>query len=50
MLAFLVPVYTWFLLFELERIQSFVGTYVPVGDRDSSGQEQAAAQRRGQLA
>lgn len=32
--AFLVPVYTWFLLFELERIQTFVRAYIPVGDRE----------------
>lgn len=32
--AFLVPVYTWFLLFELERIQGFVRSYLPVGDRE----------------
>jgi len=32
--AFLVPVYTWFLLFELERIQGFVRAYIPVGDRE----------------
>ncbi|HVS20137.1 MAG TPA: AI-2E family transporter [Planctomycetota bacterium] len=32
--AFLVPVYTWFLLFELERIQNFVRSYLPVGDRE----------------
>ena len=33
-MAFLVPVYTWFLLFELERIARFVGGYVPVGERE----------------
>lgn len=33
LLAFLVPVYAWFLLFELERIARFVGGYVPVGER-----------------
>jgi predicted PurR-regulated permease PerM len=32
--AFLVPVYTWFLLFELERIQGFVRSYLPAGDRE----------------
>lgn len=32
--AFLVPVYTWFLLFELERVQGFVRSYLPVGDRE----------------
>jgi predicted PurR-regulated permease PerM len=34
MLAFLVPVYAWFLLFELERIARFVSGYVPVGERE----------------
>lgn len=29
----LVPLYTWFLLFELERISSFVGSYIPRGHR-----------------
>ncbi len=33
-LAFLVPVYTWFLLFELERIAAFVKGYVPIGQRE----------------
>ncbi len=33
-LTFLVPVYTWFLLFELERIAEFVKGYVPVGQRE----------------
>lgn len=32
--AFLVPIYTWFLLFELERIQGFVRSYLPVADRE----------------
>lgn len=32
---FLVPVYTWFLLFELERIGRFVTTYIPAGDRQT---------------
>lgn len=32
--AFLVPVYTWFLLFELERIQHFVRSYLPAADRE----------------
>ena len=30
----LVPVYTWFLLFELERISSFVRKYIPRGERE----------------
>ena len=34
MLAFLVPVYAWFLLFDLERIARFIGGYVPVGERE----------------
>ena len=34
LLAFLVPVYAWFLLFELERIARFVSGYVPVGERE----------------
>jgi predicted PurR-regulated permease PerM len=34
MLMFLVPVYAWFLLFELERIARFVGGYVPVNERE----------------
>lgn len=29
----LVPVYTWFLLFELERISGFVRRYIPRGER-----------------
>ncbi|MCC7013682.1 MAG: AI-2E family transporter [Planctomycetes bacterium] len=32
-LVFLVPLYTWFLLFELERISSFVTSYIPLGQR-----------------
>lgn len=35
--AFLVPVYTWFLLFELERIQGFVRSYLPAADREVAG-------------
>lgn len=35
--AFLVPVYTWFLLFELERIQNFVGSCLPAADREIAG-------------
>jgi predicted PurR-regulated permease PerM len=35
--AFLVPVYTWFLLFELERIQAFVRSYLPAADREVAG-------------
>jgi predicted PurR-regulated permease PerM len=35
--AFLVPVYTWFLLFELERIQGFVHSYLPAADREVAG-------------
>lgn len=35
--AFLVPIYTWFLLFELERIQNFVRSYLPAGDREVAG-------------
>ena len=31
---FLVPLYTWFLLFELERISSFVGGLIPRAYRD----------------
>lgn len=31
--AFLVPLYTWFLLFELERITSFVRSYIPRDQR-----------------
>ncbi len=31
--AMLVPIYTWFLLFELERISTFVHTYTPHGER-----------------
>jgi predicted PurR-regulated permease PerM len=34
MLAFLVPVYAWFLVFDLERIARFIGGYVPVGERE----------------
>lgn len=30
----LVPLYTWFLLFELERISSFVSAYIPRGHRE----------------
>lgn len=30
----LVPLYTWFLLFELERISSFVSSYIPRGHRE----------------
>ncbi len=30
----LVPIYTWFLLFELERISDFVRKYIPRGDRE----------------
>jgi predicted PurR-regulated permease PerM len=33
-LFILVPIYTWFLLFELEHIQSFVRGYMPVGERE----------------
>ena len=33
--VFLVPIYTWFLLFELERIGLFVTTYIPAGERQS---------------
>lgn len=32
-LTFLVPLYTWFLLFELERISSFVTKYIPRSSR-----------------
>ncbi len=32
-LVFLVPLYTWFLLFELERISSFVVGYIPRDQR-----------------
>jgi predicted PurR-regulated permease PerM len=32
-LVFLVPLYTWFLLFELERISSFVARYIPRSQR-----------------
>jgi predicted PurR-regulated permease PerM len=31
--AMLVPIYTWFLLFELERISNFVRTYLPRRER-----------------
>ena len=30
----LVPIYTWFLLFELERIASFIRGYIPVSQRE----------------
>jgi predicted PurR-regulated permease PerM len=30
----LVPIYTWFLLFELERISAFVQRYIPRAERD----------------
>jgi len=33
----LVPLYTWFLLFELERIGRFVRTYIPAGERQTFG-------------
>jgi predicted PurR-regulated permease PerM len=33
-LLFLVPLYTWFLLFELERISSFVRSYIPASQRE----------------
>ncbi|HUR28861.1 MAG TPA: AI-2E family transporter [Planctomycetota bacterium] len=33
-LLFLLPIYTYFLLFELERIHRFVITYVPARDRE----------------
>ncbi len=33
-LILLLPIYTWFLLFELERIRSFVKRYLPVNQRD----------------
>lgn len=32
-LVILLPIYTWFLLFELERIHSFVQRYIPRRDR-----------------
>lgn len=37
MYLFLVPLYAWFLLFELERITSFVRTYIPRRQRDQWG-------------
>jgi predicted PurR-regulated permease PerM len=33
----LVPIYTWFLLFELERISAFVQRYIPHGERERFG-------------
>lgn len=33
-LLVLLPIYTWFLLFELERIHGFVQRYLPRGERD----------------
>lgn len=33
-LLILLPIYTWFLLFELERIHSFVARYLPKRDRE----------------
>ena len=33
-LLFLVPLYTWFLLFELERVSNFVRSYIPASQRD----------------
>ncbi len=33
-LLILLPIYTWFLLFELERIHSFVARYLPRRDRE----------------
>ena len=33
-LLFLVPLYTWFLLFELERISAFVRSYIPANQRE----------------
>ncbi|MBM3989620.1 MAG: AI-2E family transporter [Planctomycetes bacterium] len=33
-LLFLVPLYTWFLLFELERVSSFVRAYIPANQRE----------------
>ena len=33
-LLVLLPIYTWFLLFELERIHSFVARYLPRRDRE----------------
>ena len=33
-LVFLLPIYTYFLLFELERIHRFVAKYLPRSDRD----------------
>ena len=35
--VFLVPLYAWFLLFELERITSFVRAYIPRGSRAQWG-------------
>lgn len=33
-LLVLLPIYTWFLLFELERIHSFIARYLPRNDRE----------------
>ncbi len=33
-LLVLLPIYTWFLLFELERIHSFIARYLPRRDRE----------------
>ncbi|MFM7296718.1 MAG: AI-2E family transporter [Planctomycetota bacterium] len=33
-LLFLVPLYTWFLLFELERVSNFVRSYIPASQRE----------------